>query len=248
MIARSFAFAAVALSGAMSMASAAELKLLASNGIRGPLVELGRQFQDATGNKLVMDFDVVAPLKRRIDAGETFAVVILSPAAIDDLIRQGKVAAASRVDYGRTGLAVGTRKGGRKPDIGTAEAFKRAMLEAKSVAYSQEGGSGQSFLKVLERLGISADMKPRLKTYAVGGPVPTLDAELVVSGAAPILAMPETELVGWLPAEIQVYVQFTAAISATTAEPAAALALIRHLTSTGAAPVMKARGVEPAAP
>ncbi|MET0922085.1 MAG: substrate-binding domain-containing protein, partial [Xanthobacteraceae bacterium] len=141
---------------AQRQADAAEIKVLASNGARGALVELGRQFQDTSGHKLAMDFDVVAPLKRRIDAGETFDLVILNPAAIDDLIKQGKVAADTRTNFARTGLAVGVRKGAPKPDIGSAEAFKRAMLDAKSVAHSREGGSGVSFLAILDRLGIAA--------------------------------------------------------------------------------------------
>jgi molybdate transport system substrate-binding protein len=231
---------------AQRQADAAEIKVLASNGARGAVVELGRQFQDAAGHKLVMDFDVVAPLKRRIDAGETFDLVILSPVAIDDLIRQGKVAADTRTNFARTGLAVGVRKGAPKLDIGSAEAFKRAMLDAKSVAHSREGGSGVSFLAILDRLGIAADMKSKLKTYEVGGPVPTAEAELVVSGAAPILAMPDTELVAWLPPEIQAYVLFTAAVSSTAKDPGAAKALLRNLTAPAAAPVLKAKGLEPA--
>jgi molybdate transport system substrate-binding protein len=243
---RLFAAAVAAVVMSIAPAGAADIKVLASNGTRGPLTELGRQFQDATGHKLVMDFDVVVPLKRRIDGGETFDVAILSPAAIDDLIKQGKAMAETRTSIGRTGLAVGTRKGAPKPDIGSAEAFKRAMLNAKSVAYSQEGGSGVSFLGVLDRLGIAADMKPKLKTYAVGGPVPTAEAELVVSGAAPIMAMPDTELVAWLPAEIQAYVQFAGAVSSSARHPEAAKALIRFLTAPAAAPVLKAKGLEPA--
>jgi molybdate transport system substrate-binding protein len=246
--------AVVAAAGMLTMspmsrsAGAAELKVLASNGTRAVMNELGRQYQAATGHKLIMDFDVVAPLKRRVDGGEAFDVVILSPPAIDDLLKQGKVAADTRAPVGRTGLAVGTRNRAPKPDITSVEAFKRTMLGAKSVAYSQEGGSGTSFLGVLDRLGIAAEMKPKLKTYAVGGPVPTAEAELVVSGAAPILAMPDTELVGWLPSEIQVYVQFAGAVSATTREPEAAKALIRFVTNPTAAAVYKAAGLEQAGP
>jgi molybdate transport system substrate-binding protein len=245
MASRLFAAAATALVMSIAAANAADIKVLASNGTRGPLVELGRAFENSSGHKLVLDFDVVAPLKRRIDAGETFDVAILSPAAIDDLIKQGKAVADTKTSIGRTGLAVGIHKGAPKPDISSAEAFKRTMLNAQSVAYSQEGGSGVSFLGVLDRLGIAAEMKPKLKTYAVGGPVATTLAELVVSGAAPILAMPDTELVGWLPAEIQAYVLFAAAIGTAAKDTNAAKALIQYLTAPSAAPVFKAKGLEP---
>jgi len=245
MASRLFAAAATALVMSIAAANAADIKVLASNGTRGPLVELGRSFENSSGHRLILDFDVVAPLKRRIDSGETFDVAILSPIAIDDLIKQGKAVADTRTSIGRTGLAVGVRKGAPKPDIGTAEAFKRSILNAKSVAYSQEGGSGVSFLGVLDRLGIAAEMKPKLRTYAIGGPVPTTEAELVVSGAAPILAMPDTELVGWLPAEIQAYVMFAAAVSTAAKDAAAAKVLIRYLIAPAAAPVFKAKGLEP---
>ena len=245
MASRLFTAAAAALVMSSAAANAADIKILASNGTRGPLVELGRSFENSSGHKLILDFDVVAPLKRRIDGGEAFDVAILSPIAIDDLIKQGKAVADTRSSIGRTGLAVGVRKGAPKPDIGTAEAFKRTMLNAKSVAYSQEGGSGVSFLGVLDRLGIAAEMKPRLRTYAIGGPVPTTEAEFVVSGAAPILAMPDTELVGWLPAEIQAYVLFAAAVSTAAKDAAAGKLLIQYLIAPAAAPVFKAKGLEP---
>ena len=96
MFIRLFAAAAAAVVMSFAAAGAADIKVLASNGTRGPLNELGRKFQDATGHRLVMDFDVVVPLKRRIDGGEAFDVAILSPAAIDDLIKQRKVEADTR--------------------------------------------------------------------------------------------------------------------------------------------------------
>jgi molybdate transport system substrate-binding protein len=228
------------------LANAAEIKVLSGTGVRGVVSELGQQFEGATGHKLVMDFAGFTVLKRRIDAGEAFDIAILSPALIDDLIQTGKVAADMRATLGRAGIGVAVRKGAPKPDISSVEAFKRAMLNAKSVAYSKEGGSGKVLLAALDRLGIAADMKPKLKAYgrpeeaAVAG-----EAELGVTGIGPILAATGAELVGGLPPELQSYIVFTIGAHAASKEPEAARALIRFLTAPAAAPVMKANGLEP---
>jgi len=251
-------FAAVAATAAVvtflvamaigGLANAAEIKVLSSSGVRGVVSELGRQFEDATGHKLVVDFAVFAVLKPRIDAGETFDIAILSPALIDELIQLGKIAADTRATLGRAGVGVAVRKGAPKPDIGSVEAFKRAMLNAKSVAYVKEGGSGKIFLSALDRLGIAAEMKPKLKAYDEVGTVDAVvtgEVELAVIGFGPILAKPAAELVGGLPPEIQSYVVYTAGASAASKEPEAARALIRFLMAPTAAPVKKANGLEP---
>lgn len=229
-----------------NVASAAEIKVLSGTGAKGAVVDLGRQFEAATGHKLVMEFGGFVALKRKIDAGETFDVVILSPAMIDDLAGLGKVAADTRATLGRTGVGVAVRKGAPRPDISSVEAFRRAMLDASSVAYSKAGMTGKVFLAALDRLGITADMKSKLKAYArpeeavVAG-----EAELGVTGVGPILAATGAELVGGLPAEIQSYVVFTAGANAASEEPEAARALIRFLTAPAAAAVIRANGMEP---
>jgi molybdate transport system substrate-binding protein len=182
-------------------ASAAEIKLFGSAGVKGPLDELVRQFEGASGHKVTTDYEVTAVLRRRIDAGGMFDVAILNPDGIDDLIRTGKIVADTRANFGRTGLAVAARKGTPKPDVSSAEAFKRTMLNAKSVAHSKEGLSGIGFLTALARLGISEEMRPRLKAYDTDGSLPAVvngEAELVVIAIGPILAVPGVELVGML--------------------------------------------------
>ena len=232
-----------------SIACAAEIKILSSTGVRGVLVDIGPQFENATGHTLVTEYDVFAVLRRKIDAGDTFDIAILSPALIDDLIKQGKVAADTRAIVGRTGMGAAVRKGASKPDIGSVEAFKRTLLNAKSVGYPKEGASGVHFLSVLDRLGITEDMKPKLKPFEGGGPPAQAFAagepELVVGGTTLFPVMPGAEFVGSFPPELQTYVVFTAAVSATAKEPEAAKALIRFLTAPAAVPVIKAKGMEP---
>jgi len=228
-----------------TVASAAEIRVLSGTGAKGAVTDLGRRFEAATGHKLVMEFGGFVALKRRIDAGEAFDVVILSPAMIDDLAGLGKVMADTRATLGRTGVGVAVRKGAPKPDIGSVEAFKQTMLDAKSVAYSKAGITGKVFLTTLERLGITADMKPRIKAYTrpeeavIAG-----EAEIGVTGVGAILAAPGAELVGGLPPEFQSYVVYAVGASAASKELEAARELIRFLTAPAAAPVMKAHGLE----
>ena len=231
-----------------SVSSAAEIKVIGSAGVTGPVDELGRQFAAATGHKVMTDYEVIAVLKRRIDAGEVFDIAILSPEAIDELIRSGKIAADARTSFGRAGLAVGARKGAPKPDVSSVEAFKRTMLNARLVSYSKEGLSGVHFLAILARLGIVEDMRLRIKAYETSEYTTAVakgEAELIVTAIAPLLAEPGIEIVGVLPPELQTYVHFTAGVSAAAKEPQAAKSFIRFPTSPAAAPVLKAKGLEP---
>ena len=164
-------------------AQSAEVKVLSVLPLKTFLDELGPQFERATGHKLTIKYDVSAALKRQIDAGETFDVACILPAIIDDLLKQGKVAAGTRTDISRAAVGVAVKKGAPKPDIGSAEAFKRTLLNAKSIAYSGEGGSGIYFKGVLERLGIAAEMNPKLKPLASSAVVPSVakgEVELAV--------------------------------------------------------------------
>jgi molybdate transport system substrate-binding protein len=143
------------------------------------------------------------------------------------------------------GLAV--RKGGPRPDISSPDAFRQALLGAKSVAHSREGSSGDTFFGVLDRLGITAEMRPKVK--AVGAPtiqaVINGDTEFVFTSVGLILADPAVELVGRLPPELQSYVVPTVGTNAAAKEPVAAKAFIRFLTSPAAGPVLKSYGVDP---
>jgi len=229
------------------VADAAELKVIASSGVASVVDELGRQFEVATGHKVRGEYAVVAVSKRRIDAGATFDIAILSPEAIDALIGQAKIVAETRSGFARTGLGVAARKGAAKPDISTTDAFKRTMMAAKSVGHSKEGLSGVRFLAVLDRLGIAAEMKAKLTTYEGSGlyrALATGEVELGVTGIGPLLATTTVEYLGPLPKDIQAYVVFTAGVSASAQDAAASKALLRYMTGADVAPVFKAKGME----
>jgi molybdate transport system substrate-binding protein len=229
---------------------AAEIKVLNTAALTALMNELGPQFERQSGHKVVMKTEVSAALRRQIDTGETFDVAVLNPSHVDDLIKVGKIAPDTRTDIARAGVGVGIRSGAPNPDISSVEAFKRTLLNAKSVAHSKEGASGVHFAGLIERLGIAEEMKPKLKPMGGGAVVQTVatgEAEIVVVVIPPILAMPGVELVGPLPSELQTYVGFTAGVSPNAKEPDAAKALINFLTAPEAVAVIKAKGMEPVA-
>jgi molybdate transport system substrate-binding protein len=228
-------------------AVAADIKLIASPGVRGVVNELAPQFEKSSGHKVLADFAVIAVIKRRVEAGEAFDVVIPGPDLIDDLVKQGKVAADAHRPFGRTGVGLAVRAGAPKPDISTPENLKRALLATKAVGHSREGQSGVGFRTALERLGIADQMRPRLRAFDEGGYAAALktgEIDMVASGMGPVLEMREVEVLGPLPAQVQSYVRFSIGVSSTSRQPEAARALARFLTSPAAAPAFKARGLE----
>ena len=233
-------------------ADAAEIKVLSTNAITSVTDELYGQFERATGNKLTVRYEFGPVLNREIESGgAVFDVAILS-LDVAGLVRQGKIVEGTRTVLGRTGIGVGVRRGASKPDISTVEAFKRTLLNAKSVAYSQQGSSGLYFIGLIERLGIAEEMKPKLRpqpgTVPTARAVVTGDAEIVVVGAALVYLVSGAELVGWLPAELQSYVVFTGGVSATAKEPETARALLNFMTTSEAAATLKAKDLEPVKP
>jgi molybdate transport system substrate-binding protein len=231
-----------------SVADAAELKVLSGNGARAAVRELITQFERASGHQVSLRFEVNAELERKIKAGETFDVAVLNPPVIDELIRHGKVVAGTRADIGRAGLGVAVRAGARKPDIGSVDAFKRALLAVKAVAFPGEGASGRYFVSVVERLGIAAEMKDKLKPMAAEDTVEVVargDADMVVVVSSRIYDVEGVDPVGPIPAELQTRIGFAAGLGAAAREVEAANALIRFLTAPEAKATLRAKGVEP---
>jgi molybdate transport system substrate-binding protein len=229
-------------------AQAAEIKVLSSNAVKTVLEELGPRFEKATEHKLVITFKSAAALKSDIEKGEAFDLAILTASAADDLIKQGKLAAATRTDLVRSGAGVAIRKGAPKPDISTTDAFKRTLLNARSIGYVEQGATGIYLKGLLERLGIAEELKPktRLLATAAAEAVAKGEVEIGMTQISEILPYAEAELAGPLPPEIQLYTLFPAAISASAREPQAAKILIEFLRSPAAAIVIKAKGMEPA--
>jgi molybdate transport system substrate-binding protein len=230
-------------------AHAAELKIFGSRVTKVIVGELGPQFEKATGFKPAVTADVAQVMKRRIEAGESFDLAVLVDFQIDDLIKSGKLLADSRADIMSSGIGVAVKRGAPKPDIGTVEAFKQTMLNAKTVTYLKEGASTIHLRKLFVQLGIADAIKAKaVETDGeqVSEKVAAGEVELGLIVIPNIMSVPGAELVGPLPAAINSIVMFTAGVSALSPNQQAARELIKLLKSPEAKPVIKAKGNDPA--
>ena len=223
---------------------AAEVKIFTSRAIATVLEVIGPEFERTTGNKhnVISGFSPV--FVRQINAGEPFDVIASPPGTIDGLIKDGKVLAETRTKLVRSGTGVEVRKGAPKPDISSTEAFKRTLLNAKSIGYLPTAGVPQ----LIEKLGIADAIKAKVRipdTDIVSELVAKGELELGVVVITQILTTPGVDLVGPLPPDIQFYISFEGAVSSQSRAPDAARALIRFLTGPVAIPVIKAQGMEP---
>lgn len=228
---------------------AAEVKVIAGVAIRTVMEDLGPQFERATGHKLVIWYGVTGPIRRRMAAGEPFDLAMLG-SLMDEYIKQGTIVADTRTEIARDGLGIAGRAGAPKPDIGSVEAFKRALLNAKSVAYNPEGAAGIHAVSVFQRLGITEQMTAKLKPLAssVTQTVAEGDAELGFAFTNSIRSARGVELVGPLPPGLQRYSRVFAGVATAAKQPDAAKALIKFLKTPAAAAVIKAKGMVPATP
>lgn len=212
----------------------AEIKVLSTNGVKALVEELAPPFERATGHRIAVTFASAVALTKEIEAGAAFDLAILTASAVDDLAGRGRLTGAS-VTIARSGVGVAVRAGAPKPNIGTTEAFKRALLAAKSVAYTTQGASGVYFATVvIERLGIAAEIKAKARTQpggAVGGLVARGEAELAVQQISELLPVEGIDYVGPLPGDLQNFTAFTAAFCPAAKESAAAQAFIDFLTA-----------------
>ena len=181
-------------------------------------------------------------------------MVIIQKPVVEALVKEGKIISGSNIVLARSGVGAAVARGAPKPDIGSVEAFKRALLAAKSVAYPvPDAGhaSGVHFRGVIERLGIANEVNAKAKFMegSVADFAAHDSADIVISQPMEILATPGYELVGWLPPELQDYERFTwaAGVTATSKEPGAGNALVKYLSGPAAAAVIKAKGMEPGA-
>lgn len=239
-----------AIAVGVQTACAAEIKLLTAGAMRAVVVAVIGDFEQQTGHKVAIDNDTAGGLAKRIGGGEAFDVAIITPAVIDDLTGKGKIVAGSRIDLAKVGMGVAVKEGAPVPDVGTVDAFKRALLGAKSVAYIDPkagGSSGIYFDKLLDRLGIGDQVRAKAKLKA-GGYV----AELVASGEAEIAIHQISEIVpvkgvtlaGPLPAEIQNTTVYAGGIASNAKDGAAAKALVAFLAGPATDLVLKGKGMQ----
>jgi len=242
------AFLLLFILASSATADAAEIHVLCSNGLKAVMEDLAPQFERATGHKVVVKFGLAAGFKQQIEKGEAFDLAVLTPPLIDDLIKQGKMAADSRAVIARTGLGIMIRAGSRKPDVTTTDAFTRSLVGAKAIAFAKEGASGVAFVATIDRLKIADTLKARLKPTATGEEVNALvvrgEAEYGILPLSEILGVKGAELGGMFPADVQTYITMAAGVGATAKQGAAARELIKFLTAPAALPAIKAKGME----
>jgi molybdate transport system substrate-binding protein len=232
-----------------------DVTVLATTAMKTSFDELAPQFERTSGHRLSLTFGPSLQLEKRLGEGAVADLAIVSGAGIEDLVARGKIAPGSVTAIAGSALGVAIPRGAPKPDISSAEAFKRALLAAKSVAVSKPVGGGQSgvhMAKVFERLGIAEQIAAKAK-YGQGGPAGLVgliiergEAEIGVQQIAELLAVPGIDFVGPLPAELQSVTPFVAAIPAAAQNAQAARDLIAFLTTPEAKRVIKAKGLEPA--
>jgi molybdate transport system substrate-binding protein len=235
------------------LAKAADINAISGGAFKQVLTALLAQYEKESGNKVNVAYQTVGQHLKLIASGEeTFEVAVLTPEAIDGLIKEGKVVPGSRADLAKTGVGVVVKAGAPLPDISTVEAFKRTLLAAKSVAYidpAAGGSSGIYVAKLLERLGIAKEINAKAVLVhggAVADHIADGEAEIGIHQISEILPVKGAALVGPLPAEIQNFTIYSAGLGVEAKDHAAAVGLIKFLSGPHALPIIKDKGMAPA--
>ena len=225
---------------------AAELKVLAGGSLRSALTELSPQFERASGHKLIIHFDTTPNLIKLATSGDPFDLGVVPIDVFKDAAAKARF--RPNIEFARVGYGVAVRAGAPKPDVSTLDAFKKTLLDAKSITFVPASAAGAYVLKMFERLGITEAMKAKTVAQDQPGQIVSAvikgDAELAVF-VNNVLTAPGIEIVGPFPAEVQQELIFPAAVAADAKEPAAAKAFIDFLTSPAAASTIKAKGMTP---
>lgn len=244
--------AVLGLNAAGTSAHAAELKILTTGAFKQVVLAVVPDFEKRTGHKVAVDNDTAGGVQKRIESGEAFDVAVITPKAIDDLAAANKIAPGTRVSLAEVGVGVMVKQGAAKPDISTVDAFKRALIGAKSVAYIDPASGGSSGIyidKLLERLGVAEQVRPKAKLKK-GGYVADLivsgEAELGIHQISEIVPVSGVTLVGPLPKEIQNVTVYAGGLAAKAKDNKAAQDLLRALHDAQAAAVLRDKGMQPA--
>ena len=255
LLAGAFALVTAALAAA---ASGAELQVLSAGAMRAALQELAPAFEAASGHKLKIEYATAGIVEQKVAAGDEIDVAILTKPRLDKLVREAKIVGGSTKTLARAQIGVAVKKGATKPDISSIEAFKRALLNTKSVAYLDPASgatSGQHLAKVVEKLGISAELKPKTRLVSasaaqgplrVGEAVARGEAEIGIQPISELMEVDGIDIVGPLPAELQSPdLVYDAGATFFSEQPIAAKALIDFLADPNAAAVYNTKGLQP---
>lgn len=244
------AFAATLLHA--GWARAAEIKVFSTIGVQSALEELAPQFEKATGHKLQVTWATAAVLVKRVQAGESADLYVLTRQSLEALTKEGKTSVGPDATFASSGMAMVVKHGAPKPDISTAEAFRRALLNAKTISYSDPahgGASGVYFAGLLQRMGIADQVKAKTRHPPPSGNSAVLvvngEAELAIQQEPEVMAVAGVDMVGPLPADLNNITAYAAGIGSGSSQAEAGNALIRFLHTPEAAAVFKAKGLTP---
>ena len=227
----------------------ATLRLLSTLAVMGGMRDLCNAYRARGGCVVEADFAPTVALLERLRGGERADIAILTAGGIDDLIAAGIMRPGSRTDVARSFVGIAVKAGAPKPDIGTVEAFKAAILAARSVCYSRIGASGLYFAALIERLGIAEAVNAKATIASTGFTAERLiggEADLAVQQISELMVVPGIEVVGGLPADVQTVAMFSAGLLAASDQPDLAADFARFLASKDAEPVLRRTGLEPA--
>ena len=248
--------AALIVAGVLCVAATApadEIRVMISGGFSAAYLDVLPEFERATGNKVVTSFgasmgDAPDAIPSRLQRGEPVDVLILADSALDDLMKQGRVRAGSRVDLARSSIGMVVRAGAPRPDISSSDALRRALLQAKSIAYSGSASGVYVSTELFQRLGIADEIKGKsrkIESERVAAVVARGEAEIGFQQISELLPVAGIDYVGPLPHDVQRVTVFSAGVAAGARAPDAARALIRFLASPAVAPTIRKSGMEP---
>jgi len=230
---------------------AAEIDAMITTAMKAAVEELAPPFERASGHALRVVYGPSGGLARRLNGGEAADLIVVESKVLEELIKQGKVT-PGRTDVARTGIGIAVRRGAPKPDVSSAEALKRTLLTAKSIGHTAPAGGGVTaahIIGVFEKLGIAAEVKPKVK-LAAGGPegrvsvlVSSGEAEIGLQLVSELMSNPEVDVIGVLPDELQLIAILSAGITTGARQPEAAKAFIRHLAAPEAMTIYKTKGL-----
>jgi molybdate transport system substrate-binding protein len=228
-------------------AQGAEITVLAGMGVISGVSDLAPAYEKLTGHTVTVKFEQAAALNAMINSGAPADIAALQPEQVDNFIKQGKMVAGTKTNFAQAGVGIAVKTGAPRPDISTAEAFKNAMINAKSIGYSQ-GGSGLIAAKVMEKLGIADQLKPKTK-FINGLPV----AEAVAKGEVEIglqqinviIPVEGADYIGPLPKELQDTVRFSGGVLTVSKQKELARAFLNFIASADAGPLLRRSAMEP---
>jgi molybdate transport system substrate-binding protein len=230
-----------------------ELVVFSTIAVQSAVEALAPQFEAANGVRLVVTWNTAPALVERLRTGETADLFILNRAGMDTMIRDGRVRAGAEVTLASSAAAIAIKAGAPRPDISTQEALVRTLRAARAISYTDPaagGASGIYFAKLLERLGIAAEINAKTKfpppAGLSGAFLPTGEADLAVQQKPELLQVPGIDIVGPLPGDLHMVTTFVAGVETASTKAALAKALIDFLRTPPAIEVFRAKGLDPA--